>query len=277
MKTKSIFISALLIFSVTILKAQLYLGLGAGYCMPTYRSVIGYNVEQNNPGNTFSDENVIGSYGKGIDFGGYLGYKINDNVGIELGVNYLMGGKYTFTQNFVNGNGTDNRSTDMRVKSLRLNPSIRIGYGDGKFRPYSHAGLTIGVMNKMTSDYSRTFSNPGTTDITLETSEYTGGTYIGFTAGLGVMMSLSDKLSLFGEFTAYYISWAARTGEITSSTFNGADELGSMTTNEKHFEYVDKVDQSMNTNSSQPTQELRTFSPMGSLGITIGLHFAFGE
>lgn len=277
MKTKAIFIFSLLIFSVSAAKSQgLYAGLGVGYGMPACGVVIGLNSTSNNPAGTFSDENVKGSFGKGLNFGGYFGYMVSENVGFELGVNYLMGSKYTFTNNDVNGNSTTDRSDDVKANSLRLNPALRIAVGDGKVRPYLRAGLSIGVMNKMTDDYSRTHTDPGGTDITLSTTEYTGGTSIGFTSALGIAFSLSDKMSLFGELTNYYSTWGATTGKITKFTFNGSDQLSTMTTDQKEFEYVDKVDQSMNTSDSQPTKELKTFAPMSSFGISVGLHFSFG-
>jgi hypothetical protein len=36
------------------------------------------------------------------------------------------------------------------------------------------------------------------------------------------------------------------------------------------------VDQTMNTTSAQPTKELKTFFPMSSFGINVGVHIAFG-
>jgi hypothetical protein len=277
MKTKNILLSSLLILSLTAAKSQgLYAGFGVGYGMPVCGSVLGYISTDNNPGNTFSTENVKGSYGKGINFGGYIGFMPNENIGFELGVNYLMGSKYKFTSNDINGNSSDISSDEAKVNSLRLNPAVRIGFGTGKFRPYMRAGITIGVMTKMTDEYSRTHSDPGETDITIETFEYTGGTYAGFTGALGMTFGLSDKMSLFGELTNYYISWGATKGAITKSTYNGSDQLGMMTTDQKQFEFVTKIDQTMNTSSSQPSKQLINYSPLSSFGINVGLHFAFG-
>ncbi|HET6992808.1 MAG TPA: hypothetical protein VFJ43_15850, partial [Bacteroidia bacterium] len=94
MKTKIILISSALILSVTVAKAQAYAGFGIGYGMPIAGTVLGYNSTENTPNNTFSTENVKGSFGKGLNFGGYFGYMTGEHMGLELGVNYLTGSIY---------------------------------------------------------------------------------------------------------------------------------------------------------------------------------------
>jgi hypothetical protein len=278
MKTKNIFLAGVVVLSFTNVNAQSpYVGIGFGYGLPIAGSVIGINSESNNPANTFSDENVYGSYGKGFNFGGYFGYSINDDLGAELGVNYLMGSKYMFKDNrVISSNTTDNSSDEIFSRSLRLTPSIRVEFGEGKISPYVRGGLAFGIMNKITDNFSETFTDPGTIDISEASSEYTGGVSVGFCGGLGMNITLKEKLFLFAELSNYYSSWAPNKRDFTKYTFNGSDRLGGMTTDEKHFEYVDKVDQTMNTSSGESRKELKFYFPMSSFGLNIGLHYAFG-
>jgi hypothetical protein len=155
-------------------------------------------------------------------------------------------------------------------------PSLRIEFGDAKIRFYARGGATFGVMSKITDNSTETFTNPGSTDIRLQTFEYTKGLSIGFTSALGMKIPLTEKIFFTLEVSNYYVNWAPKKGELTKSTLNGADELGGMTTDQKEFDYVNKVDQSMNTSSSQPTQQLKVYFPMNSFGLVVGLHFAFG-
>ena len=49
-------------------------------------------VESGSSVNISIEENVYGSLGKGLNFGGAIGYMFNKNIGAELGINYLIGG-----------------------------------------------------------------------------------------------------------------------------------------------------------------------------------------
>jgi hypothetical protein len=276
MKSKLFFLSVICL-SALGMKAQPYAGITVGYGLPGSWSVLGHNIESNKPANTFSNENVKGSYGTGLNFGGYFGDMLADDIGLELGVNYLMGWKYKFTDHNVMSPGViDNTEQEIYARSLRLCPSLRIEFGDWNARPYMRAGIAIGIMNKLIDNSTETFTNPGTTDVALETFERRGGVSIGFTGALGIGIPVNDNMFFFAEVCDYNMNWAPAKGEITVATLNGADELGGMTTDEKEFEYVDMVDQTMNTASSQPTKQLKTYFPMSSFGINVGLHFAFG-
>ncbi|HTL81160.1 MAG TPA: hypothetical protein VL651_05625, partial [Bacteroidia bacterium] len=148
---KVILLSAVFCFSHILVKSQVYAGLGFGYGLPMAKDVIGTNSENNNPANTFSEDNVYGSFGSGANAHAYVGYWFNDVIGVDLGVNYLAGRKYTFTSNSVNSsNVTNDQKDEMWARALRITPALRIGLGNGDIHPYFLAGLSIGVMNKIT-------------------------------------------------------------------------------------------------------------------------------
>ena len=276
MKTKQLFITAFFLISLSQLKAQgPFFGFGVGYGVPISGTILGYNSEDNNVSNTFFTENVRGSFGKGMNFNLYGGYMVNENIGLELAANYLVGSKYTFTNVDINTNSSSTSIDEMNVTSFRLIPGFRIGFGENKVRYYTRLALAIGLVNKLTDNYNRTSTNPGGTDVTYESFEYTGGKYIGFSGGFGLTYNLSDNIALYGELTRYFISWGATNGELTAYTFNGSDQLGNLTTDQKKYEYVDRIDQSMNNNSGEPTKQLKSYTSMNSLGLNIGLHFTF--
>jgi len=277
MKSKFLFIAFLLIFSAANAQGT-YVGFLIGYGAPGSETILGQNSESNNPGNTFSNENVKGSYGSGLNFGIHGGYMFDNTFGLELGAKYLFGNKYTFTDNSIlSPNVTDNFEDKIYGRSLMLVPAILIEFGEARIRFFIKGGAPFGIMNKITDKSTETFSSPGTTDVRLRTFEYTKGLSIGFTSTLGMEIPLGTNSFFTIEATNDYINWAPKKGAYTEATLNGADELASMTTDEKQFEFVDKVDQTMNTSDSQPTQELRFYFPMNSFGIAVGMHFAFGS
>jgi hypothetical protein len=253
-----------------------YAGAGFGYGFPVAGSVIGVDRERDTPADTYSYESVKGSFATGMNFGGYFGYMVNAHMGFEAGANYLLGKQYTFTYHQLYSPDIDERATDdVSARSLRLTVATRIVFGEGKFRPYLRGGLAFGVLNKITDESKNTALYFGTTTVTEETYEMTGGVSAGFAGALGMNYSLSDKLFLSAEITNYYASWGPRYGKLTRSVQNGTDQLPGMTVSEKEFEFVDKTDQTMNTSDSSPTKSLRTFFPMSSFGLTIGIHYSF--
>src|ERR1044072_9328816 len=197
MKAKLLIPALSILFVVSVAKAQPYAGVTIGYGMPGTWSVLGTNYESNGPANTFSSENVVGSYGTGLNFGGYVGGMVSDNTGFELGINYLVGAKYSFRDYETHPNTTDNIDDKVYARSLRLCPSLRVTFGDKNIRPYTRAGIVIGIMNKINDDLTETFTTPGTTDITLETFELRKGLAVGFTGALGINIPLNTNMFFF--------------------------------------------------------------------------------
>ncbi|CAN5398326.1 hypothetical protein BH09BAC5_BH09BAC5_16790 [soil metagenome] len=274
---KIIILASLTMFAFTQVKSQAFAGLGIGYGMPATGEVIGFNSNNNNPSNTYSTETVHGSYGTGLNAQGYFGYWFSEVIGAQLGVNYLMGKKYTFENNNVNNSNVSSNATDeVFARSLRLTPALRVGFGHGAVHPYMLGGFTIGMMNKLTDNYNETSLNPSGTNITVWNTEYTGGISLAPFAALGMNIHITEKLLFNAEITGFFANWAPTNGEVVTASYNGADQLGNMTTSQKQFEYVDKVDQSMNTSAGMPTQSLKSYLPMSSIGLTVGLHFEFG-
>ncbi|MEO5642721.1 MAG: outer membrane beta-barrel protein [Bacteroidia bacterium] len=282
MTTRNFIVIAFSFFSMQLLNAQetsegggIIFGFGGGYGVGTSRTIIGYNSEENNVNNTYYKEGIKGSYGKGANFNVYGGYMLTNVIGLELAANYLAGSPYTFTNVDIDNITSITHVNEIHATSFRLIPGIRLGYGEKKLRVYSRVALAFGLMNKMIDNHTRTTSDPAGTDILYESFEYTGGKYVGFTGSFGLTYSLSEHISLYGELSRYFISWGAKYGEYTEVKFNDADQLGNMTTSEKKFEYVERVDQTMNQNSGEPTKALRSYVPLNTLSVSLGLHFNF--
>ncbi|MDQ3111160.1 MAG: TonB-dependent receptor [Bacteroidota bacterium] len=274
MKTKILLLS-ICCFSFGLLNAQVFIGFGVGYSEGISRKVLGYNSEDNNVANTYFTENVKGSYGRGTNLNVYVGYMLNDVVGFELAGNYLYGGEYYFKSVDINPGTTSTLLQNAYATSIRIIPGFRLCYGENELRYYSRVALALGIANKLIVNYERTTTNGGGTDINEQTFVYSGGNYIGFTGAFGLTYALSERVAVYGELTRYFISWGATEGEYTVSTRNGVDELGNMTTSEKYFEFEDRVDQTMNNNPGEPTKFLKSYSPLNSLGLNVGLHFTF--
>lgn len=277
MKTKIYTLVVILFLSVLTLNAQRgFAGFSGGYGIAISRSILGYNSDDNDVSNTFYVENVRGSYGKGAILNLYGGFMVTDVIGLELAANYLIGSPYTFTTlNTNNGNVSSSEVHEISSSSFRLIPTVRLVYGEDKVHFYSRVALTFGLANKLTDKSQYTITNPAGTTIVNSVFVTSGGIYSGFSGGFGLSYDVSDHVAVYGELTRYFISWGATEGRYEEYTTNGRDDLGSMSTSNREFIYVDRVDQTMNQNSGEPTQRLKFSTPLNALSVNLGLHFTF--
>jgi hypothetical protein len=100
---------------------------------------------------------------------------------------------------------------------------------------------------------------------------------IGFNASAGVLYSLTDNISFFGEMNIVNMSYAPTKAELTEATHNGINNLPTMKTIDKKTEFVNNYTESNTTAplDSQPAKELKQKFPYGSFGLNIGLRISF--
>lgn len=276
---------------------------------------------------TTTNEQIKVSLGKGVNFGGAVGYMFNKNIGAELGISYLIGGKttanndaYTTSDNSnsttlntksvdvapistpryvpgVAGNSSSIASssssstsstssssyssstskTTLSANMFRINPSFVLTAGFEKLNPYAKFGVIIGTGSikyeyEETSTSALTGSN-GTSNVTKSTMKLNGGLALGVNASVGVNYTLTDRISIFGEVAMTNLSYAPTKEEITENTYNGLDELSSLTTREKKIDYVDKISTSSSdvTSDATATQALKQKYSFGSFGLNVGV------
>lgn len=261
-------VAFVLSLSVTSVFSQgAYVNVNAGYNFQMGSSeVVGlYNYSENS--NRETEEQIHTSLGKGLNFGAAFGYMFTENIGAELGASYLLGSKTKASDTYSNGSTTD---YEISANMLRINPSIVIAAGGEKLKPYAKVGVVFGFGSVK---YNMTDKDAGDTEIM--TMKLNGGVAIGLTSSLGATFDLSDKLALFGELNMINLSYAPTKGEMTEYTYNGADELSSLTTSEKEIEFVDSVTYDYNnpSSSSEPNKVLKERLPFGSLGLNVGVRF----
>jgi len=255
------------LFANNLYAQEAYLSINAGY---------GFNTSSQNLNDYFKFKNTTKittsttyeqvnlSLGKGLNVAAAYGYMFNDNVGTELGVSYLLGGKSHAKDQNISG------TTDytLSAKMLRINPSIVIASDFRDINAYAKMGLLIGLGSVI---YETNTNNNG--DIKIVKLKLNGGLAFGLNAGVGALFNLNKNMSLFGEINMVNMSYAPTKGEITKSTLNGFDQLPSMSKQNKEIEFVDSYTDDPNNPStfSEPSKELKQKLPFGSVGISIGL------
>ncbi len=274
MKNKKLLLMASLVFALSAEKtfAQgAYVNVGAGYGMSLASTSFGENATY--PASSPSThEGVKGSLGKGLNLGAGFGFMFNENVGAELGLNYLMGGKIESTT-------TDNRLTpatvykvSQKATMLRIIPSVVVSVGDGGAKPYAKVGLVLGMAGKITDDYNRTQGS----NVTVETEEYTGGMAMGFASAFGVKIG-TGKMSFFAELGIIAQSWAPTKSVRTKYTIDGVDQLIGKPTSYMETNYVDSYTEPTTINTGSPKEKIKTYNPMSSVGVNVGLNISFGK
>ncbi len=121
---------------------------------------------------TSESKAVALTLGDGINIGANLGYMLNKNLGFELGVNYLLGGKIKSSFTSYNGDYSNDESAS---KMIQIKPTLVFRAGFEKINPYAKIGMLIGS-GKITN----TQSGKKSSDTYTQTREFSGGTSIGF-------------------------------------------------------------------------------------------------
>jgi hypothetical protein len=250
------------LFSGNLFAQGLYVNVNAGYGSGINKSTISDLTET---ATTYTYNQKSLSFGKGINFGGAIGYMFTKNMGAELGLSYLIGGKSKSTGTYLDR--TESSTYD--GKMLKINPSFIFTAGTGKFNPYAKMGLVVGF-GSFNHDYSVTYK---TDNVNITSYKYNGGMALGFSSALGATYKLNNNLSLFGELNLISLSYSPEKGVVTKYTNNGTDLLPSMTMYDNEVDFVDSytVNRTGTTDTTKPRQTIKVPFPFGSFGFNFGI------
>lgn len=285
MKTK-INLQLAMLFIAVIIGANtfaqgLYMNAGAGYGFPAASYLMADNIIYNSTGEfSVVDYEIVkgsGSFGKGLQAGAIFGYMFNPNIGAELGISYLFGGKIeSKDEDHYQGESSMYENT-RSAKMLRFTPALKMTVGNGDIKPYMRSGLVIGTAGKIKSVGKDTFTGEFNNGVTEREMELTGGISLGFAGALGADFMLSDKIGLFTELGVITQSWAPKKGEVTRYTVDGVDRMNDLKTREKEFEFVESYTVNYPTvDENSPTQTLKMYQPFSSFSLNAGVRIALG-
>ena len=262
---KKLLFIALFAFVFTNINAQFYSGLSFGYGIDANKSALG--TETSDDG---AETQLYGSFGEGFNITGKFGYMLTEHVGLELGVNYLIGATQTLYK--ANGNLKEGYSNAL-VMIPQLVLKTKVGL-------YSRLGFVVPVVGKTTITTSYDKSWYSSSRYTEE--EFHGSFTLGFAATLGYSLNLSDKLSIFGEVQYQGLSVVNGSSEYTTYEVGGENKLNDMDTYDIETEYVETLDDNSNNDNYNPNydkdsakEELAGTTPFSSLVFSIGIVYTF--
>ncbi len=263
---KIVLVSLLITVGSASVKSQgAYVSANLGFGFPMSSQDIEGFMNETSGSNSTTREQIFMSFGKGFNFGGTFGYMFNKNVGAELGISYLMGGKTKAIYDY-SGGKTD---YSFSGKMLRFVPALVVTAGSEGLNPYARFGFVIGK-----ASLKQEVEDNDDGDIMKGKLKYSGGMSFGVNAAAGVMFALGDKMSFFAELNSVNMSYSPKKAEFTELTYNGEDMLPDLTTSVKEVEFVDEVTTSSTPPpDSEPHKELKHKMPFGSIGINFGVIF----
>jgi hypothetical protein len=287
---KKLLFSTILILTLSFQSYSqgIYLRAGDGYGLPIATSSLGEKIlrtsvsDANGTVYTNSLQVVKGSFGAGMNFNFAVGYKFNENFIIEINTQYLLGKKYTESDNYSNtstGNTyVDNDNIVSSAKAFLLNPAFVFSAGFGKAAPYGRFGIVLGSP-KVTGVESYYYDGDGISTRDRKW-EYTKGLSIGFQGAIGMNWELSEKLDIFTELN--YLSMTYYPGEYNlvqdiSQYDNNppSDNLPNMYIWNKKTIYRKKFDPTTaNIDMAQPQTALQESFPFSAISAQVGIRFS---
>ena len=210
----------------------------------------------------YVDQVVYGSFGKGLNFTGSLGYMITRNVGAELGLGYLNADKEEFFRKDERNNSLNNQK--IGVSMWRIMPQMKLSTSGDRFKFYLKQGLIIGVFPRVSvlETYVAPGYYTGVTQTTILTAEETGNISWGAISSAGVSCKLKGRLYLTAEMRMISQSYSPAKGEVKDVFVDGVSQpiLYKTVTFQDEHDSRDRV------------TALRFYYSLNSVGLNIGLH-----
>lgn len=279
-------LSLLIAFSTVSRAQSLYIRVGGGYGLPIGTTSLGekYLYEQNSTTttttNTYSVKNVKASYGAGGNFNFAIGYKFNENIIFDFGIQYLMSNKFqTYDINNYISTGTPTVSrnvTTTSAKAFLFDPAVIFTAGFGKGAPYAKFGVVLGVPT-LTKNFSA-FDNTDGTSAREETTKYNKGIGVGYQGAVGYTWKLTEKLDLFSEIDFVSMTYYAGKSTMTKYLYSNdgvtyTNNLPNMLVSQKETVYKNSFDPGVTNDGTKPSVALKESTPFSSISLQAGIRF----
>ena len=299
---KNLFALGFMICSLTMMgqsdiKESWYFKVGGSYFTQTAATefpTVGGNAALSKVyvgGKLVSEESVTGSFGEGFRTGIVAGYRINERLGVEMGVNYYNSTDKTMAQTITDnifisgGKPVFNFKSVGQITAFDLAPALVLFLGEHKgFEPYTKVGVLVpihGDLEITTDAIAPTgVANPATVAV-RSVDKVKPNPTLGFMSALGTSYKLGKNISAFAELEYRNFTVHGKTKETVEYTVNGNNELPNRTKAQVYTNYQDKIDVNSNnsaTNSSfdnsKPMDELSSYVGISGLGLTLGLKYS---
>ena len=281
-KIKVAFLAGILAcFSVSARAQDFYGKIGGGYSIGIggnirYSAVRTVYTDQSNS-SSITEEPVNFNYGKGTAVGATLGYNLREHLALELGLNYLLGGKNEVSNGEIIYDPSAKEypeprynlvTTQTHARMFLFQPALVVQGTSDYLNPYARFGVMFS-----NGKILETYRERKAQDL-IQKTELSGGIGFGFQGAMGASLKLSENLNLFMELTFSNFHYAPKEGEITSRTLDGQNNMFMLSREEINFKFVDKPRYGT-TNMPFTDPYLKKDYTFSNAGLHIGLKYNF--
>lgn len=247
-----------------------YATVSVGYGLPAGSDALGTKTTIQDNGD-FTSENLYGTLGTGIFLNLSGGYMLSENIGADLGFNYLMGSTVTMNESDDATIMTTDK-TEAYTRQMRLNPGLMVTTGNEEgLNVFARAGVVLPIGGATYGE--RTIDSP--LGVTTVKTESMGAFSVGYSGSVGASFGLGEKLALFGQLQGVNLRIKQSTMTITENMTDGNDNLDGAPVSQYEIEYVDSLNQDDNTDPDQPAKALANTTNFSSLGVNVGVVIKF--
>lgn len=300
-------LGALFMASLTVNAQRFYLDFNFGYGFGIPGNILGEKSHTDivNGVKYKTSSNLTGSIGNGLNLQLTPGYMINDNFGVELGINYFIGSKTTMGQSTssltmsAGGLNFDNEDFSSRKdvansSQLRIAPAVLISTGISKtVSGYAKLGIIMPLMGSTIVNTSvknaHIVSGEIVRDDVKVKTEISGAPSFGFKGALGINYNITDNLSIFGEVFAASLNIKQKSRKTQSYKIDGQEIIETLPAYNKDILYVDELTPESNNGDISTTdpsysstkditaakQELFQKTSFSQMGFQLGIKYTF--
>lgn len=279
--------SIILTLAISVLQIQnskgqkFYAGLQSGYHLPA-------NTQQFLYYEKVTDDNEIyktrgESFGQGFKSGAFLGYKLNNNLSVELNIGYAANNSIEHKRVYIDEYFHDVYLTTFKSRSISATPTLAYTVHKKRYSPYAKLGLML-AKNNLEENRNIESTNPFATGKPTKHNsdynvEYSGGLSTGLSASLGTQFKVSNKIVLFAEANMINMNFNPEYSKVTKFTADGADQMSDWNIRDKETEYNKEIKTDFNNPPSKdkPERELAFSLPFSSVGLNLGIIIPIGH
>ncbi len=205
MKNFALFYFFLFVFLSSGLSfSQVYFKIGGGYNLDFNSFNVGTNVT-GSTSEDYSYEAVNGSFGKGPNIAGAIGYNFSSYLSGELGVVYKLSTEFEENYEF----GTATQTNTIKGSFLGFAPTLVVNVPVENVKPFMKFGLLIALP---ATELESVNSNDDT-----ETGTFGGGVDFGLTGGVGILVPINTQINFIAELDFVSLTWKPDEIEVTDS------------------------------------------------------------
>jgi len=248
-----------------------------------------------------SEETITGSFGQGWRAGLTGGFRFNNVVAAEMGINFFRSEENTMARQtgYIGNTQVLGLTSVGQVTALDLTPSLVFHLPtEAKFKPYLKIGAVVPVygyleINTKVSDQTGSIArsvNPNFVAVDLtRTEKVKPKPTLGFLGAAGFNYPIGKNISFFSEIEYRNVSVNSDSKEVTAFAATGTlangtkvnVSLNDLPTATRETNYHKRLDPSSNVagtagyDANKPSDDLKSYINIGGLGLNVGLKIGF--